>query len=306
MLTKFITKIFLLLCLSLLSLGLIPAQLVANTVTLANDALANSSEVETTESQQVQKEKRKVVIAEAASALEETNGAINALENQDTKTALAALERAIGKLDIVLAREPELALAPVDIQTRVIDVVTGVDTVKLIREQSEKAIKQGHLQKARRLLENLASESVLSVSNLPLATYPDAIKKAVQQIDDNKLDEAKFTLKTALNTVVVNKTVLPLPVMSAANLLQEAETLAEKNERSDEENQRLVKVVALARSELEFAEALGYGSNKDFSDMYKQLDMINEKTAGGKSGSGFFTKLKKQLNDSMENSDQAS
>jgi hypothetical protein len=301
MLTKFITKIFLLLCLSLLSLGLIPAQLAANTL-----AQANSSEVETTESQQVQNEKRKVVIAEAASALEETNGAIKALEKQDTKTALAALERAIGKLDIVLAREPELALAPVDIETHVIDVVTGMDTVKLIREQSEKAIKQGHLQKARRLLENLASESVLSVSNLPLATYPEAIKKAVRQIDDNKFDEAKFTLKTALNTVVVNKTVLPLPVMSAANLLQEAETLAEKNERSDKENQRLVKVVDLARSELEFAEALGYGTNKDFSDMYKQLDMINEKTAEGKSGIGFFTKLKKQLSDSMENSDQAS
>ncbi|MBT8142614.1 MAG: YfdX family protein [Gammaproteobacteria bacterium] len=253
-----------------------------------------------------QNEKRKVVIAEAVNALDETHAAISALEKQDSKAALEALERASGKLNIVLAREPELALAPVDIETNVIDVVTGIESVKAVRAQAEEAVKQGHLQRARRLLENLASESVLSVSNLPLATYPDAIKNAVRLIDEDKPEEAKFALQTALNTLVVNKTVMPLPVMTAASLLEEAESLAEKNERSEEESERLSEVVDIARAELEFAEALGYGTNKDFKDMYKQLDMINQKTAGGKSGTGFFTKLKKQLSERMNNSDQVS
>jgi hypothetical protein len=37
----------------------------------------------------------------------------------------------------------------------------------------------------------LASETVISTANIPLATYPDAIKEAVRLIDQNKTEEAK-------------------------------------------------------------------------------------------------------------------
>jgi hypothetical protein len=74
----------------------------------------------------------------------------------------------------------------------------------------------------------MASETVVSVSNIPLATYPAAIKDAAKLIDENKTNEAKSALQTALNTQVVTETIIPLPVVLAQASLKEAETLAEK------------------------------------------------------------------------------
>jgi len=111
--------------------------------------------------------------------------------------------------------------------------------VKALREEIEDALDDGRVQQARRLIRNLASETVISVTNIPLATYPDAIKKAAKLIDEEKMDEAKKELQLALNTLVVTDTIIPLPVTTAEKYLKEAETLTEKGDRSKEENERL-------------------------------------------------------------------
>jgi hypothetical protein len=144
------------------------------------------------------------------------------------------------------------------------------------------------------------------VTNIPLATYPDAIKRAAKLIDEEKMDEAKKELQLALNTLVVTDTIIPLPVTTAEKYLKEAETLAEKGDRSKEENERLADLLKDARTELEFAQALGYGSKKDFKNLYKQLDQIEDKTKGGKSGSGFFDKIKGYLKDTVKSSQKES
>ena len=89
-------------------------------------------------------------------------------------------------------------------------------------------------------------------------------------------------------------------------LLKEAETLTEKSDRSKEENKRLDDLLKDARLKLEFAQTLGYGGKKDFKNLYEQLDNIEEKTKGGKSGSGYFDKIKGYLNDAVKSSQKAS
>jgi hypothetical protein len=56
---------------------------------------------------------------------------------------------------------------------------------------------------------------------------------------------------------------------------------------------------------LEFAQALGYGSKKDFKNLYEQIDQIEEKTKGGQSGTGYFNKIKGYLKDTLKSSQQA-
>ena len=53
---------------------------------------------------------------------------------------------------------------------------------------------------------------------------------------------------------------------------------------------------------MEFAQALGYGSKKDFKNLYEQIEEIEEKTEGGKSGTGFFTMIKGFLKDTVKSS----
>jgi hypothetical protein len=64
---------------------------------------------------QTQKEtedKRKALMADATSAIQETQAALKTLDEGKTSQAIAALERATGKLDLILARDPKLELAP--------------------------------------------------------------------------------------------------------------------------------------------------------------------------------------------------
>jgi hypothetical protein len=251
-------------------------------------------------------EKRKEILKEATAAIRQTQDAIKALDDKKNDDALAALERAAGKLEIILAREPELALAPSNVSAVTYNLLADIDTVKALRDEIEEALDDGRVQQARRLIRNLASERVVSITNIPLATYPDAIKLAVKRIDEGKIEEAQEILQRALNTLVVVDTIIPLPVVVAENLLKEAETLTENADRSQEENKRLATLLKGARTELEFAQALGYGSKKDFKNLYGQLDQIEEKTKGGKSGAGYFTKIKGYLEDALKSSQQES
>jgi len=197
-------------------------------------------------------------------------------------------------------------LAPSDVNVVTYDILADIKAVKALREEIEDALDDGRVQQARRLIRNLASETVISVTNIPLATYPDAIKRAAKLIDVEKMDEAKKELQLALNTLVVTDTIIPLPITIAEKYLKEAETLTEKGDRSEEESERLADLLKDARTELEFAQALGYGSKKDFKNLYKQLDQIKDKTKGGKSGSGFFDKIKGYLKDTVESSQKES
>ena len=257
------------------------------------------------QTQQQTEEKRKTLMADATAALAETQGALSLLDTGKKKEALAALERATGKLDIILAHDPTLTLAPAGVSVITTDLQGGTEAAKKLREQAQDLIGQGRIQEARHVLRNLASETVVTVANIPLATYPAAIKEAVRSIDADKIDAAKAILQTALNTQVLTETTIPLPVVSAGESLKEAETLAEKKDRTKDDNTRLKASLDKARGQLEYAQALGYGTKKDFDKMYQQLTEIEDKTADNKFGVGFFAKLKASIADFMKSSQPA-
>jgi hypothetical protein len=254
---------------------------------------------------QTQKEtedKRKALMADATSAIQETQAALKTLDEGKTSQAIAALERATGKLDLILARDPKLELAPAGVSVTTYDVQGGLDAVKQVRKEAEELIEAGRLQEARRLIKNLASETVISVSNIPLATYPDAIKRAVKLIDEKKPDDAKRVLQAALNTQVVIDTVIPLPVVKAEEFLKTAEDLAQKKDRTKDDNDRLKTSFDRANEQLQFAQALGYGTKKDFDKMYQQLAEIRDKAADNQSGTGWFAKIKASISELLKSS----
>ena len=242
-------------------------------------------------------EKRQALITEATTAIRQTQDALKALDAGKKTEALEALASATGKLELILARQPTLSLAPAGVGAVTYDVIGDVNSIKATRRQAEKMIEAGRLQDARRLLRDFGSESVISVSNIPLATYPAAIKAAVRLIDDGKVDEAKRTLQTALDTLVITETVVPLPLIDAQVAMRGAEKLSEKKGRSAEENKELANLLGEARTDLERTEALGYGSKTDFKVLYNQVSEIENKTQGGKSGNGFFASLRSSISE---------
>ncbi len=240
-------------------------------------------------------EERQKIVSEAVEAVADTEKALLALDANKKDEALKLLEKVTGKLEIILAREPDLALAPIDISEVSYDLYADLDTIKKAIKEADDALDDGEVQKARHLIAGLASEIIIRTTSLPMVSYPAAIQAIVPLIDQGKIDEAKFALVELLNTLVVTEEIIPLPLLRAELLLAEAEILSEKEKRSEDENKTLKGILDAAHHQLRMAELLGYGKKSDFKTMYDQIDEIKDKSSGGKSGKGWFDKIKQKL-----------
>jgi hypothetical protein len=156
-------------------------------------------------------DKRRALIADAVSALDESYAALDLLTAGNADKAVKALSRATGKLDIVLAADPDLALAPVDVRVTIHDVIATPADVEALRDRAEEALEDGRLQDARHRIAGLASEHIISTVNIPLASYPAAIKQAAARILSGSTVEGRTILETALAALVVEDLIVPLP-----------------------------------------------------------------------------------------------
>lgn len=237
------------------------------------------------------REQASPAIDEAVAALTETGNALKALEEGKNDEAVAALERAIGKLEVVLARYPELALAPVDVSSTVVDITASPAAITRLRKEALRLMKSDQLQLARPIINDLASEVVVRTTSIPLATYPLALKSAAALVKDGKVDDAKLVLAQGLNTMVVEEVVSPLPLLRAAVLIEHAMALSEKEDRSDEENETLAALLDALDLEIARGEALQYGGKDAFGPLKDEMREIRKATSDGAFGKGFFDKL---------------
>ncbi len=238
---------------------------------------------------------REKIIQEAIAAVSRTSKAIRALDRGDKDQALEELATAIGKLELITTAYPELALAPLDVQLVTHDLAGSVEEVEKAIAKARDLLDDGRVQDARLLLRDLASEVVIRTVNVPLATYPDAIKAVVPLIKDGKVKEAKAALATALSTLVVVDHVIPLPVLRAEAALADAKALAANAKRKPEEAKKLADLLAAARTQLELAEVLGYGEKDAFKPFYDDIAAIEKATKGGGTEQGLFDSLKKRF-----------
>jgi hypothetical protein len=248
-----------------------------------------------TEEQAQTDESRERIIQEAVSALQETRKALAALDEERPDDALASLALATGQLELVVARDPELALAPTGVAVTTHDIYGSADAIEAAIEEAEDLLSDGMVQAARRLLDGIASETVVSVTSIPLATYPEAIKAVVPLIDDGKLADARHGLQSVLNTLVRTDHVIPLPIVRAQALLKQAELLTEQEDWNAEESEELTRLLSAARDQLEMADRLGYGTKESYDDLYTAIEEVEVKTRDGEARPGLFSSVEESV-----------
>ncbi|HHS89044.1 MAG TPA: YfdX family protein [Rhodobacteraceae bacterium] len=231
------------------------------------------------------------VLEDAITALDETGKAIAALADGKTDDAVTALETAIGKLEVVLTQNPGMTLAPVDVATTVLDIVATPEEIRRARKEAVRLLDDHQLQLARPIISNLASEIDIATTYIPLGTYPLALKSAAALIKEGDPDAGAAVLANALNTLVVVETVVPLPLLNAQLLIEEARALSENAERSEEENARLEALLDAIDAQIAKGEALEYGGEDAFEPLKEEMEAIRETVADGGSGEGVFDKL---------------
>jgi hypothetical protein len=243
--------------------------------------------------------KRSHVYEEALQAVVETNNALAALrkDKPDTKAALAALEKSTGKIAIILAREPDLAFAPLDVTVETYDFLSSVDTIKAMIHDIDDLIDDGQIQEARAIMENLVSEIDINTTSLPLVSYPLATTEAADLIDENKINEAIIVLETQLNTLVNSEEIIPLPILRAELLLASAEEIITKKNRSDDEQEKLADLLDEARTQLLKGNLLGYLTKADYKSLNKEIEKLEDKASQNTSGKdkGWFDTVKEKV-----------
>ncbi|WP_456401688.1 YfdX family protein [Hydrogenimonas sp.] len=210
------------------------------------------------------KERQVEVVKEAVDAVLLTQKVLVALEKNDVKGAKASLEKAIGKLEVVLAHPNAPALLPIDSSIVASEFTGDLKTIKSALKATRELLEDGKVQEARRLLDTLQSEIDIVTVSLPLISYPQALKLAAKYLNAGKTKEAKEVLEMALSTLVQSEVVIPLPLLKAEALIGAASKIA-KTEKS-----QALRHLDEARRQLKIAEALGYTSESDTT--YKVLD----------------------------------
>jgi soluble cytochrome b562 len=74
------------------------------------------------------------------------------LELNDPKTAFSILQTVSGKLDIILAKDPSLALVPADVETDIFDFKGDTKTIEQEIKKADKLLDAGKIQDARQIL----------------------------------------------------------------------------------------------------------------------------------------------------------
>ncbi|WP_456470539.1 YfdX family protein [Caminibacter sp.] len=242
-------------------------------------------------------ERVKKITEEAVEAINLVAKVIELLDKKEKDKALEEIANVLGKLEVLITRDPNLQLVPVDVRESVVDFPGTVDDVEAAKTEIVALIKTGEVQLARDIMLNLASELDIFVTALPIGTYPVVLKAIIPLIEQEKYEEAKKLLIEALETLVLEKIVLPLPILRAEQTIIRAHELANgENPNKDE----LKELLAYAKEQLKLAEALGYGRVEiDYKDLYEEIEKLEKILEGEESTKGIFETLKEKLSGIM-------
>jgi hypothetical protein len=240
---------------------------------------------------EVEEQARTDLSKDAIAAIEESRQAVKAIGDSKTDEAIAAIERATGKIAILVARKPGTALIPVDVGVEIVDTAPhDSQAIKDVTSAVEKALANKDYPLARVLLEDLSSEIRVRTYHLPLATYPLAMQDAARLLEQKKSKEAAAVLKSALNTLVVIERSVPLPLTVAQAAINDA------REQRESDRTKAQKLMTVAKEELERARALGYaGNDSDYAALTRAIEEIDKELKGGGNTATAFEALKDKM-----------
>ena len=243
------------------------------------------------ERQSAQEQANQALDQDAIAAINQTQYAIKAISQNKKNDALAAIEAATGKINILLARNAKAALIPVASEVEVIDAAPlDEKAVQALDDAVSEAVKNKNYPTARLLLYSLESEIRTRTYNLPLASYPLALQEAARLLDQGKNDDASKVLGTALNTLVAVDKVTPIPLVLARAAIAVAEEERQKDKNAAQ------KLLATAKDQLHRCQELGYAANaSEYSMLNTSIAQLDKELKGNGDTTSLFAKLKDEL-----------
>jgi len=236
------------------------------------------------------------ITKEAVESIKLVGDVLVALNQNKKDEAIKTLEKAIGKIEVVLAIPNAPALLPIDSRVVVKEFAGSAYDVETAIITSEALLDKKRVQDARVIISNLVDEIDFSTVNLPLATYPVALKEAGKYLHDGKVKEAKALLAQTLNTFVKVTTVTPIGILEAQSLISVASQIATKDKKL------ALSHLAQAKDALKKSEALGYTSRSDttYKILSDAISKIETEIKGKNKAEKLFDDLIKKIKEFKE------
>jgi hypothetical protein len=215
---------------------------------------------------------------EVMQGLQQTIVALRALQQNKVKSAKKALSQATFSFDVALKANPKIGLIPVADSIAINDFTGDSKLVKHIIDATVKLLKDNDTQAARDMLLPLQDEMTMTTELLPMKVYPDATKQALNQLNKGNTKEAFSTLTTALHSVVIDVTIVPLPLITAQDLVMSASKVDKTNKKEAH------KLLSQAQDELKKAVLLGYTKKHAaaYKSLAKEINTIQKEVGGSR------------------------
>ncbi len=224
--------------------------------------------------------KRKLEIKEEAmTAVSETETLLQLIEAGEKDKAIEEGNRLIGKFKVLLHRAPSASKILVEVNSKKDMLISDIETVKKLVDAAKVEMEKRHYQDAGFLLNKVRSEVVIQNIFIPTATYPKSIKVAIALLKEDDEEAAKIILQEVLSTLVIEKTILPIPILKAEEAIVAATVLDIK---SDDYKNKIINLLNFADYQLHLAEEMGYGKkDKDYEILYKLMHETKDSVIKG-------------------------
>ena len=218
----------------------------------------------------------KVASQDIQKGLNDTLNAISVLSKNKSKAAKKNLNDAAMYFAKALKIDPKLGLVPIEESTDIYSYDGDPKNIKEAVNLAKKSLNKHNLQFARDILNPLKDEIIITTHYIPMDVYPSVTKIALKLLSKGKDKEALQELSLGLSTIVSDRVVIPIPLLTS----QELVFIASKGDKTDKK--KASKFLKRAKIELQKAVLLGYASkhSSEYKSLEKKIDAIQKEIKG--------------------------
>lgn len=224
---------------------------------------------------------------EFMSGLNDTLMALQAIKAGKNDEAEKFLKNADKEFKAAFKKEPKLGLIPVRDNVTMVSFNGGPKLIKEVEDTAVKLLINNDIQAAIDILTPLQDELVINTQYVPAYLYPKAVKEAAKELKSGKKDVAFGIIITALDASQIDTIIIPIPLVTAEDLILEASKLDKSNKKE------ALRFLTMAQTELQKAVLLGY--THKYQKSYKLLDEKIQKIQTEIKGKNVVVKFYEEL-----------
>jgi hypothetical protein len=212
------------------------------------------------------------IIEEAANVVYLIRNTVNSLIKEDYRKAIEHINEAKAKAILIDMGNNTKVISEINIAVNA-EVKDAQSATKIIGT-IDSLIQLGEMQKAKRFISQLSNDISITKESISIPHYVNVIETAEVNLKNKQYEEALLALNSVLGNVIIEQSIIPVPLIRAQMMVEEAENLISG---TNFEQGKITTLLENTEYELKFSELLGYGKSENrYNDLVEKLEKLME------------------------------